>query len=113
MRQAGVIAAAALYALENNLDDLAQDHQNAARLGDFIRGEPGLELVTDPIETNMLYFRLIGDQISTDQFVQSLEENGVRTLAVGDTVRAVTHRDVSADQIEQAIARMQRILAEY
>ena len=113
MRQAGVIAAAALYALENNLDDLAQDHQNAAKLGDFIRGEPGLELVTDPIETNMLYFRLIGTQISADQFVQSLEENGVRTLAVGDTVRAVTHRDVSADQIEQAIARIQRILSEY
>lgn len=113
MRQAGVIAAAALYALENNLDDLVQDHQNAARLGDFIRGEPRLELVTDPIETNMLYFRLIDDQISTDQFVQSLEENGVRTLAVGDTVRAVTHRDVSADQIKQVIARMQRILSEY
>ena len=58
MRQAGVIAAAALFAVEHHIADLAEDHTKAQRLAEAIRGESGLELVSDPVDTNILYFRV-------------------------------------------------------
>jgi threonine aldolase len=105
MRQAGVIAAAALYALQNNRQRLAEDHQHTQLLAEAIRQAEGLELVGDEAETNMAIFHVSSDLGTARQFAAQLEVNGVQTLALGpNRVRAVTHLDVDRQQVERAAA---------
>ena len=96
MRQAGVLAAAGLYALENNVARLAEDHRNAERLAAGLRG---LDL---PVEchTNMVFVRLPSDRIA--RIGEHLESHGVRLLPAPRT-RLVTHLDVDAAGIERAV----------
>ncbi|MBN1844352.1 MAG: low-specificity L-threonine aldolase [Sedimentisphaerales bacterium] len=102
MRQAGILAAGALYALENHRLRLAQDHANARRLAEGIAELPGIALRPAEVETNMVLIRLTDRP--ADRLAVELEQAGLRMLAVGpDTLRAVTHLDVSAEQIEEAI----------
>ena len=99
MRQAGILAAAGLHALEHNVARLAQDHAHARRLAEGIREVPGIELVAEP-ETNMVLFR-VG---SAAEFVTQLAQGGVRAGAVDrGTIRAVTHLDLDSKDIEAAI----------
>jgi threonine aldolase len=95
MRQAGIVAAGALYALDHHVERLASDHANARRLA---AGLEGLEV--DDVETNMVFFAVD----DAPGFVAALERAGVRMGATGPRrVRAVTHLDVSADDIDRAI----------
>ena len=57
MRQAGIIAAGALYALEHNIERLAEDHENARILADAVRATPGLKLDPDIVDTNIVIFK--------------------------------------------------------
>ena len=92
MRQVGILAAAGLYALEQNVARLAEDHENAARLGALLEGVDGLTV--QPVQTNMVWLEL-GERVPSG-FVERLARHGV--LASGDTtVRMVTHLDVSRD----------------
>ncbi|MFH1748691.1 MAG: low-specificity L-threonine aldolase [Planctomycetota bacterium] len=105
MRQSGILAAAALYALEHNVERLADDHANARRLAAAITELPGIQLDPATVETNIVIFG-IEEQLGTAaEFVVRLHDRDVWVLATGpDRVRAVTHLDVSSAQIDQAIA---------
>jgi threonine aldolase len=104
MRQAGILAAAALYALEYNVERLAEDHENARRLAEAIAKLPGIQLDPKTVETNIVIFELDARLGSADEFVQCLRERDVWLLATGPTkLRAVTHLDVSREQIGRAI----------
>jgi threonine aldolase len=106
MRQAGVIAAAGLYALDHNVDRLAEDHANAARLADGLRAA-GLSVW--PVDTNIVIFDVEGD---AGAWCASLEAEGVRMGSIGpSTVRAVTHLDVDAAGIDRALDAVTRLRA--
>jgi threonine aldolase len=107
MRQAGILAAAGLYALEHNVKRLADDHANARRLAAGLAELPGVTLVGEP-ETNMVLFRV-------PDLLKFLERSGGCQVLIGpistDTLRAVTHLDVSGQDIDEALLRLQRALA--
>ncbi|MDP3231338.1 MAG: low-specificity L-threonine aldolase [Myxococcales bacterium] len=97
MRQVGILAAAGLYALEQNVARLAEDHENAARLGALLEGVDGLGV--QPVQTNMVWLE-VSPRVAPG-FVQRLASRGV--LASGDArVRFVTHLDVSRADVERA-----------
>jgi threonine aldolase len=103
MRQAGVLAAAALFALDHHIDRLAEDHRNARTLAEAIADTPGLRLTPPDVQTNILIIQ-VDPKLGTAAAVQkNLQEQGVLVLTTGpQTLRAVTHLDVSAAQIERA-----------
>ncbi len=102
MRQSGILAAAALHALDHYRERLAEDHANARRLAEALAGEPGVEIDPASVETNILYFRLL--RMPAARFCERCAEQGVRVLAVGiDRIRLVTHLDVSRRDIARAI----------
>jgi threonine aldolase len=107
MRQAGIIAAAGVYALKNNVERLAEDHKNAARLADALSTMPRVKLVY-PAATNILYFHVEG--FTPSEFAKVASAAGVRFSDVGGAIRAVTHLDVSADDVERAIEIVQSVL---
>ncbi|ARS48343.1 threonine aldolase [Ectopseudomonas mendocina] len=96
MRQAGVLAAAGLYALQHQVERLAEDHANAARLGD---GLAALGYKVEPVQTNMVYVQL-GERAG--QIKAFMAERGI-AVSAAPRLRLVTHLDVSAEQIEQVI----------
>jgi threonine aldolase len=103
MRQAGIIAAGALYALENNIPRLAEDHANAQLLADAIREVEGLMLMPDVVDTNIVIFRVDPTLGTAHEFIERLKQAGVLMLAVSQTqIRAVTHLDVSERQVRAA-----------
>jgi threonine aldolase len=103
MRQAGVIAAGALYALEHHIERLAEDHANAKRLADAIRAIDGFSLEPEVVDTNIVIFG-IAPQIGTAADVAArLQERGLLMLAISERqIRAVTHLDVNAEDVAAA-----------
>lgn len=97
MRQAGILAAAGLYALEHHVERLADDHANAAFLA---QGLSELGYSVEPVQTNMVYLRIDERAAALTGFCA---ERGIR-LSAAPRLRMVTHMDVSRDQIEQVIA---------
>ena len=109
MRQAGIIAAGALFALRHHRARLAEDHANAKALASGLAAVSGLEADPAEVETNMVRFRV--RSLPAQQLVDSLRAQGVLVLAVGpDTIRAVTSLMVSADDIQAAVAMIARVL---
>jgi threonine aldolase len=98
MRQVGVLAAAGIYALEHNVDRLAEDHANAQRLGE---GLAALGLKVDPVQTNMVFVSIPKESVAA--LKQHLEKNGINAL-VSSRLRLVTHLDVDRAAIERAVA---------
>jgi threonine aldolase len=109
MRQAGVLAAAGIWALEHMVERLAEDHANARRLAAGLEGLPGLRL--DPMgETNMVFWRLDPD-LPVPAFVAALEGEGVRVLELGrGRLRAVTHHGIDEGHVDRAVAAIARVL---
>jgi threonine aldolase len=113
MRQAGIIAAAALYALDHHVDRLADDHINARALATGLAAIPGVLLDPATVETNLVYFEL-ADAVPLDgsAFCHALKARGVRMVALGPRrVRAVTHLDVDAADVATAVAAVREVLA--
>lgn len=107
-RQAGVIAAGALYALEHHRDGLVHDHAKAGFLADVLVSIPGVELVRDHVETNILRFKVPG---RAGDFVDACLVERVAMLVAGRRdVRAVMHRDVSVADVERAGEVVQGVL---
>jgi threonine aldolase len=106
MRQAGIIAAGGVYALRHHVDRLAEDHENARRLAEGLAEIPGLALDPQRVETNIVIFDAGPAGLDGEVFAaRTLASHGVRFSVLGPTtVRAVTHLDVSADGIDQALA---------
>jgi len=103
MRQAGVIAAGALYALQHNRQRLTQDHANAQILAEAVRMADGLSLQPDTVDTNIVIFRVEPRLGSAAEFAAELKSAGVLSLAISPTqVRMVTHLDVTESQCKEA-----------
>jgi threonine aldolase len=103
MRQAGIIAAGGIFALRHHVKRLAEDHANARRLAAGLAELPGVVLDPASVETNIVIFELRG-ALGAEAAVAALLAQGVRMGAMGPrTVRAVTHLDVGAEQIERAL----------
>lgn len=103
MRQAGIIAAAALYALDNHIERLAEDHAHARLLAETVRQVPGLTLIGDAVDTNIVIFKVDPALGTAEEFCQRLADQGVLMLDIAaDRVRAVTHLDVDAAAARRA-----------
>jgi threonine aldolase len=103
MRQAGVIAAAGLVALEDGPAVLAEDHRNAAMLARRLGAIPGIEIRPETVRTNIVIFGIAPLGVGSDALLRLLEARDV--LAVGvdeDHLRMVTHRDVNAEDVRSA-----------
>ncbi|MCO6438664.1 MAG: aminotransferase class I/II-fold pyridoxal phosphate-dependent enzyme [Phycisphaerae bacterium] len=113
MRQAGIIAAGALYALQNNIERLAEDHANARRLAEALAEMRHLKCDLDAVETNIVYFNVDPDYGTAKSVCESFKAAGVWLLPVApQRVRAVTHLDVSSADIESAIKLIHACLRE-
>ena len=111
MRQAGIIAAAGVYALKHNVERLAEDHVNAQRFARLIAQIDGIEVDPDGIETNMIYFGVAGTGLTAPQVADRLLERGVRIGAMGESLmRAVTHLDVDTDGVEEAAQALRTVV---
>jgi len=106
LRQSGIIASAALYALDHHIERLADDHRNANVLADRIREMPqdSIRLKYDEIDTNMVFFEILKPQWTAQQFCDELTRHGIFMLSTGaTTIRAVTHMNVDATAVEKTI----------
>jgi threonine aldolase len=119
MRQAGCIAAAALVGLRKGPGRLVEDHENAARLGRALAEVPGIGIDPATVQTNIVIFRvapeLVGGTIPPEgismAFLARLREAGILGgLVDHERVRLVTHRDVSAERIDEAIERIRAVV---
>ena len=109
MRQAGLLAAAALYALRNHRTRLADDHANARRLAEGLARLPGVQ-VEGPVQTNIVRFRSPG--VDAAALAGRLRERGVAVMATGpDSFRAVTHLMVGADDVATALRAFGDLMA--
>jgi threonine aldolase len=109
MRQAGVIAAGALYAPRNPRARLAEDHANAKLLASGLANIKGLEVKAADVETNIVRFRL--EAMPAEQLVERLRTRGVLVLAVDrDTIRAVTNLMVSEEDIHTAVGAISSLV---
>ena len=112
MRQAGIVAAAGIVALDTMVDRLAVDHENARRLATLL-AEAGLVLDHPPekVETNIVFAEIPADLMDAEEFVTGLAAEGVRVNPPKDRrIRLITHHNVSADDIEVAGAAVRRVL---
>jgi len=110
MRQAGILAAAGIYALKNNIDRLKEDHDKAKKLAQAIEEIDGFSICYDGIvETNIFIFEINRPDLTNQKVVDVLNDNGVCMLTAGPgKIRAVTHLDVSHEEIDTAIGIMQK-----
>ena len=103
MRQAGVLAAACLYAMDHHRDRLADDHANARRLASGLAEIKGVRVDLAAVQTNIVFFDLPAS-LTAAEFCRRWEAAGVRTLPAGThRVRVICHLDVSADMIPKAV----------
>ncbi|HEX6263246.1 MAG TPA: threonine aldolase family protein [Actinomycetota bacterium] len=111
MRQAGIVAAACVYALDHHVDRLADDHEHARALAEGLAELPGVGLDPETVETNIVVFEL--EAMPAERFAgRLLDEHGVRVSTLGpSTIRAVTHLDVDRDGVEAAVVGARAILS--
>jgi threonine aldolase len=113
MRQSGIIAAAGITALEQMVDRLAEDHENARRLAEGITRIPGLSIELNRIQTNIVYFNMADEQFDAGILVTELAVRGVKMLQVAPKrFRAVTHYGINAEDINLALTAMSEVMAE-
>ncbi len=107
MRQAGIFAAAADYALDHHLDRLVEDHANARLLADRLAASPGIDLDPGAVQSNIVLFRTADGAPDAPTLVARAHDAGVLVVAfTARTIRAVTHLDVSRDQVAEAAERL-------
>ena len=112
MRQAGIIAAAGIVALEQHVDRLQEDHANARLLAEGMAALPGLEIDPDVVQTNIVNVRTTPGRLTAEQFETQMAERGVLFHAISDSdVRMVTHLDVTHSDILWALEQMTDLLA--
>ena len=112
MRQAGIIAAAGIIALEDMVERLAEDHANARRLAQGLARIPSITVHPDRVQTNIVMLELPAG-ISTSDFIQRLGRQGVKVGSPGgQRVRAVTHRMVEAGDVDEALKHIELVVRE-
>jgi len=111
MRQAGVVAAAGLMALEEHRERLVEDHANAARLAEILTAA-GVAVESSPWRTNMVFFGTPPGGLTAPAVAARCAERGVRLLAMGPSrLRAVTHLDIPSDAIAPAAGVIAAVLS--
>ncbi|MCK5362602.1 MAG: low-specificity L-threonine aldolase, partial [Gammaproteobacteria bacterium] len=108
MRQVGVLAGAGLYALEQHVDRLADDHANAQQLADGLAGIDELEVDPSAVQTNMVFVRVRSDDGAS--FSQALGEQNI-TIPGTSPMRLVTHLDVNGDDMSRVVDAAMRFFA--
>jgi len=113
MRQAGIIAAAGVYALDHNVDRLAEDHAKAAELARGLAEIDGIRVDPSAVETNIVVFNLAAGRLPRERFMERTEAEGIRFSALIEPteLRAVTHLDIPADGVERALDAVTKALA--
>jgi threonine aldolase len=109
MRQAGICAAACLYALDHHVDRLAEDHRHAKMLTRGLRQMPGI-VVEEP-DTNLVFFDPAGAGLPAAELIRRMQLEGVRLSLLGGRVRACTHLDVTEAMIEETLGLIRKQLA--
>lgn len=106
-RQAGMMAAAALYAVDHHRDRLSEDHTHAARLAAGLAEVPGIELDLSSVQTNMVYFDVT--EVPISDFVKSCADGGVALFAMGpSTIRVVFNLHVGRDDVDTALGVIEK-----
>jgi threonine aldolase len=102
MRQAGVIAAAGLYALENNVDRLQEDHKKARKLAEALDTMPNFSVNLDTVQSNIVFIGV--GKGNTKKVIADLSEEGVDILEIDDsTIRAVFHLHITDEDLEKTL----------
>ena len=110
MRQAGILAAAGIYALDHHRERLAEDHANAKRLALGLAEFPGVSVNPDQVETNIVIFDVTTSGMSAPQAAGLMKDKGVLIHAFGKTqIRLVTHLGVSPEDVEKALEAFRRV----
>jgi threonine aldolase len=113
MRQAGVLAAAGLVALEESPPRLAEDHSNARRLAEGVAELPGVKIDPERVQTNIVIFDVAATGLAADEICARLRDaHGVLASGFGDSIRMVTHYDVSRGDIERALVALRAVSSE-
>jgi threonine aldolase len=113
MRQAGVIAAGGVYALENMVERLAEDHAMAQRLAKGINEIQGLEIHLERVRTNILFFDLVDKRLTATDLLERAAAKGVLFLPVADRVfRMVTHFGLTMEDIDWALENLRQVMAD-
>src|SRR5215475_1796585 len=110
MRQAGVLAAAGLIALEESPKVLAEDHANAKLLAEGLAELPGVSIDPEKVVTNIVIFDVADTGITADQICAQLRERGVLASGFGSSIRMVTHYDVSRADCETALGELRAVV---
>ncbi len=112
MRQAGILAAAGLVALETMIERLSEDHANAKYLAEQLADMPGIELDPATVKTNMVIFGLAPHGLDARQLAERVKQDGVLVQPRGEyTLRAATHYGITRAEIQTALAVIRRALA--
>lgn len=111
MRQAGILAAAGIYALERHVARLRTDHDHAKKLARLLQQIPSIQISPQHVETNIVIFDIVDEQRSPSQLIAALKEQGVLINSLGGTsYRAVTHLNIAEQDIDAAVAAFVRVL---
>jgi threonine aldolase len=104
LRQAGVVAGAAVYALENNVERLAEDHAHARVFGEGLATIEGLSIDLETLESNLVFFEVDPELGTALQLERAAATRGLKMIAMGSQrMRACTHLDLSRDDVEEAV----------
>ncbi len=105
MRQSGILAAAGVYALNNHVQRLADDHHHAELFAHFLKSVPSIELETHPLSTNMVFFKWVGSHLSTHEFSEKCIAAGLRFSQVGkNRFRAVFHLGINRQDVDSILS---------
>ena len=110
MRQAGILAAAGLVALEESPKRLHEDHENARRLAEGLANINGIAIDPETVETNIVIFDISGTGKTASVIVAELKEKGILSIGFGNKIRFVTHVDITGDDIGKTIRTISEIL---
>lgn len=111
MRQAGIIAAPGIIALEKMVDRLREDHRNARVLAEKLAKTEGISINLETVQTNIIIFDVHNLGVTSAEFVQRLSEHGVKSLTMNETsIRMVTHRGVEREDIEYTIDSIEKVI---
>ena len=110
MRQAGIIAAGGIFALEHNVTRLEEDHKHAKMLAKTIADQEGLEIDPSTVETNIVLFSVADGK--ADLFADELLKKGIRVSRLDGKLRAVTHLDLSLEDIRYAVKNIEKTARE-
>jgi len=111
MRQAGILAAAGIYALDHHVDRLKEDHENAKRLALGLKEITGTTVNPDHVETNIIIFGVAGTGMTSPALRDAMQQEGILMNALGNNqIRLVTHLDVSREDIDKALLAFRKVI---